>query len=94
MNQPMETNIDAIILNGTDNIAVCLRDIAQGSVIRIKTDAEICDIMAIDSIEYGHKIAITNIQKGLHIIKYSEVIGTAVVDIQKGAHVHIHNITD
>jgi len=49
-------------------------------------------IIAKDDIEIGHKIAIKSIEKGNHIIKYGEKIGITKQDIEKGSHVHIHNV--
>ena len=45
-----------------------------------------------DGIPAGHKIALTDLTEGAKIIKYGEVIGTAACDIEKGAHVHTHNV--
>lgn len=94
MNATMETDIDAILLNESDNVAVCLRDLEKKSKIRVKTGADQYVILAETTIERGHKVAVTDIQKGASIIKYSEIIGTAVNAIRKGEHVHTHNITD
>lgn len=40
----------------------------------------------------GHKIAIEDIAKGENVIKYGYPIGHAIEDIQKGSHVHTHNL--
>lgn len=40
----------------------------------------------------GHKIALKDIRAGDTVIKYGQDIGKAVADIQKGEHVHIHNL--
>lgn len=40
----------------------------------------------------GHKYALCNIKKGENIIKYGNPIGHATMDIQKGEHVHSHNV--
>lgn len=40
----------------------------------------------------GHKYARTDIKAGENIIKYGQPIGHAVCDIQKGEHVHTHNM--
>ncbi len=40
----------------------------------------------------GHKFALRDIAAGERIVKYGEVIGTAAADIQKGDHVHTHNV--
>lgn len=43
-------------------------------------------------VPYGHKIAVTDIPKGAHIMKYGESIGAASTDIKKGDYVHVHNL--
>ena len=42
--------------------------------------------------EDGHKYALRAIHAGENIIKYGMPIGKAVKDIQRGEHVHIHNV--
>ena len=40
----------------------------------------------------GHKYAMRDIKKGEDIIKYGQPIGHATEDIERGAHVHTHNL--
>lgn len=40
----------------------------------------------------GHKIALADIKSGDTVWKYGQDIGRAVADIQKGEHVHVHNL--
>ena len=42
--------------------------------------------------ENGHKYAVCHIKKGENIIKYGFPIGYALADIEKGEHVHTHNL--
>jgi len=49
-------------------------------------------IVVRDDIPYGHKIALTDIKAGEHIMKYGESIGAASRDISAGEHVHVHNM--
>ena len=44
------------------------------------------------NLENGHKYATCNIKKGEAVIKYGFPIGTATSDIEKGGHVHSHNL--
>lgn len=44
------------------------------------------------NLETGHKTALFPISKGENIIKYGNPIGHAIKDIQKGEHVHSHNL--
>ena len=40
----------------------------------------------------GHKYALRDIEEGENIIKYGQPIGHATCRIEKGAHVHTHNV--
>lgn len=44
------------------------------------------------NIENGHKFALCDIAAGENIIKYGFPIGHATINIQKGEHVHTHNV--
>jgi len=80
----------AIKINDKDNVAVCVGPIKKGELINCGGVND--RIVAVMDIEAGHKIAIRSIKKGSYVIKYGEVIGVAVKDISKGAHVHLHNM--
>jgi len=43
-------------------------------------------------LESGHKYALCDINEGEHVIKYGFPIGKATVKIEKGQHVHSHNL--
>ncbi len=74
-----------IKLNANDNVAVSPMNIPAGSVINsnLKTFTEI---------PFGHKISLSDINKGDLIYKYGQIIGIATNKIKKGSHVHTHNI--
>ena len=40
----------------------------------------------------GHKVALTDLKSGDTAIKYGEDIGRVVAAIEKGGHVHVHNV--
>ena len=44
------------------------------------------------NLETGHKVSLKDIKKGDDIIKYGYPIGYATEDIEKGTHVHSHNM--
>ncbi|MPN58021.1 Galactarate dehydratase (L-threo-forming) [bioreactor metagenome] len=58
----------------------------------MKLGEKVFELQASMSVPYGHKIAVRDIKAGEDILKYGEVIGRATDDIQKGAHVHVHNV--
>lgn len=58
-------------------------------------DVEIINGLAItfsQALGLGHKVAANDILKGEQIIKFGVPIGSAVMDIPVGAHVHLHNL--
>ena len=40
----------------------------------------------------GHKVALKDISSGDTAIKYGEDIGKFIADVEKGGHVHVHNL--
>ena len=74
-----------ITLHKNDNIAVAPMSIPIKKKITKK-------LISKDSIPFGHKIALTNINKDDFIYKYGQIIGIASKDILEGEHVHSHNL--
>lgn len=83
-------NQAALVLDPLDNVAVLLKDIPKGETIALKEKK--AEIMALDTIETGHKIALSAIGKGSDIVKYGQKIGIATSDIHPGEWVHLHNM--
>lgn len=77
-----------IIITARDNVATALEPLAAGQTI----DANGQQITVREPIASGHKVALTPIGSGENIVKYGNPIGTATVDIELGAHVHVHNV--
>lgn len=76
-------NVSTIFSNdSTAGSGITVRDKKGGSQ----------EITLLSSVPYGHKIAIRDIKKGEHIIKYGESIGAATADIPCGEYVHVHNM--
>jgi hypothetical protein len=71
-----------------DNVATALRDVARGEKLRVGAT----ELVAVEPIPYGHKIALDNIPSGSEVIKYGEPIGAATRSILAGEHVHVHNV--
>ena len=80
--------IKNIRINKRDNVAVALDYIKKGE----NFDIEGTPWIAKENINFGHKIALSDIFKGEKVIKYGEVIGYAIQNIKKGDWVHIHNL--
>lgn len=87
-------DLDALMVDDKDNVAVCLHDIEAGTEAAVRLGKDNIPVTAGGAIPRGHKIAMGDIAKGEKIIKYGEIIGQATEDIAKGQHVHVHNVTD
>ncbi|MCW5745963.1 MAG: UxaA family hydrolase [Alphaproteobacteria bacterium] len=73
-----------------DNVAVAIREIEAGDVVRIGGR----DIAMPQTVVVGHKFAARRIEAGETIVKYGTPIGRATVDIAAGESLHAHNTTD
>ncbi len=82
----------AVVMKSQDNVATCLADLKAGSVETISVKGAPTSVTVKQDIPFGHKIALSDIAAGEHIIKYAEVIGAASKAIVVGEHVHIHNV--
>lgn len=82
----------AVVTHEKDNVATAIKDLSKGESILIDVNGKEVTIEVNEDIPFGHKIAITNINKGEKVLKYGEVIGIATEDISKGDYVHVHNV--
>jgi altronate dehydratase small subunit len=89
--QRSSMNSIAIKMDDKDNVATAIGDVPSGEEVIVKNGKEM-KLTARRDIQFGHKIATKAIKKGEEIVKYGEVIGRAVANIEKGDHVHVHNI--
>ncbi len=83
---------DAIVLNQKDNVGTSIKSLKANSNIMIKIEKKLINFLLKDNIRLCHKFSLNLIKKGEKIIKYGEIIGEATINIDKGKHVHIHNI--
>lgn len=77
-----------------DNVATCMEDIAGGDVVVCSGSGGDQEVVALEPIASGHKIALKPIDLGGPVTKYGEAIGTATVDIRPGEWVHLHNCAE
>ena len=84
----------AIIMAIADSVAIALGDIVPGDRVRIRSLLQeiVGELEVSDSVPYGHKLSVKPIAKGSEVIKNGEAIGAAKQPINRGEHVHIHNI--
>ena len=83
---------DAIMLNNMDNVCTSVKTLEKSAKITIKFENEMVSLFIRENINLCHKISLDHIKKGESIIKYGEIIGVATSHINKGTHVHTHNI--
>ena len=82
----------AIVIKEKDNVATAIRELTAGDGVMVRVGGEKKQVAVKSNIRFLHKFALEDIFKGQHIIKYGQVIGEATKDIQKGEHVHTHNL--
>lgn len=79
---------ELIKINSRDNVVIALRNFTAGETINV--DGK--NIVLLNDVEKGHKIALTDIAEGGDITKYGYPIGKATTAIKTGEHVHVHNV--
>lgn len=83
----------AILIDPKDNVITALETITPGVVLDIATPAGPVRLTARQTVEMGHKLALSAIAKGTRVIKYGAAIGDATTNIAAGDHVHSHNLS-
>jgi altronate hydrolase len=72
-------------LGADDDVAIALEPLTKGTPVD--------DIVAVDDIPSGHKIALRDLPAGTLVHKYGHVIGMTGAAVRAGEHVHTHNLT-
>lgn len=80
--------INCVHLHEADNILVCTRHIQSGETIRYLTGS----MAALEEINIGHKIALSDMETGEKVFRYGAPIGSMTRPVSRGGHVHIHNL--
>jgi len=76
----------AIRLNPEDTVAIALEDLEAGQVL-----AE-WGVTLVDEVKRGHKIALRDVAPGEKVLRYGQIIGQATQPIERGGHIHSHNL--
>lgn len=77
----------ALVLDEQDNVATLLEDCAAERMFEYGDGT----VELSTAIPFGHKFALSRIERGQAVYKYGEVIGRATADIEAGDWVHTHN---
>lgn len=81
-----------LIIEPEDNVVVVTEDVHKGDTVSYKLDGTYYEIQACQDIPVYHKIARCALAAGEPVVKYGQIIGVAVSDINEGDHVHVHNV--
>ncbi|HHX63353.1 MAG TPA: UxaA family hydrolase [Chloroflexi bacterium] len=84
--------VNALRIHPDDNVVMALSDLPAGTVLDLGGDGDVLNVRTLESIPFGHKVAIRPIQRETPVIKYGASIGLASDDITPGQHVHVHNL--
>lgn len=77
-------------ISKADNVAVVVcQELLAGSHVEVDE----VDLCALETIAFGHKIALCDLPTGAPIYKYGFQIGIASANIRKGEWVHSHNLS-
>jgi altronate hydrolase len=73
-------------IHANDNVAVATRDLTIGEAF-----AEFNIVLA-EAIPKGHKVALIDLAANQNVIKYGFEIGSTLIEIRAGQHIHSHNL--
>jgi len=78
----------------SDDVGVAVMDLKAGSEIGVVTleGAPVGTVVMAEDVPLGHKVAMTAMPAGHKLLKYGRPIGQTTGAINKGAHVHTHNL--
>lgn len=77
-----------IQLHADDNVLVCRTRAPAGTQVEIDGHT----VVLTENINVGHKIARCALKSGDKVLKYGAPIGSMIMDIAAGGHVHMHNM--
>ena len=58
----------------------------------VTADNSTFELEACADVPIGHKVALNDLKEGDTATKYGEYIGKFIANVEKGGHVHIHNL--
>lgn len=84
--------INALMMDLTDNVVTCVSEVAAGGEVIYRREKDVCTITAREDIPYCHKVAIADIEKGGHVVKYGESLGITSEHVKTGQWIADHNL--
>jgi len=88
----MELKEKAGVRNAKENVATALADLEAGTSLELEVGDKLLTVKLTAAVPFGHKFSLARIELGAPVIKYGEVIGTAIRTIAPGDYVHVHNV--
>jgi (2R)-sulfolactate sulfo-lyase subunit alpha len=86
---------DFIVHDKADTVGVVVvENVQPGKEVTgwiMETD-ETIGFQSLDAVPLGHKIALRDLKVGDTVLKYGNDVGRIVADVDKGRHVHVHNL--
>ena len=83
---------NALIVEKNDDVAVVLEAIHVGDKVTYRYGDEERSVVSLSEVPVYHKVAVRDIKRGDHILKYGEKLVVATQDIKLGEHVHVQNL--
>ena len=79
-----EDNVGVVVVEGLKSgtkMLCCVT--ADNSTFELEAGADV---------PIGHKVALNDLKEGATATKYGEDIGKFIANVEKGGHVHVHNL--
>ena len=79
-----EDNVGVVVVEGLKlgtKVLCCVT--ADNSTVELESCADV---------PIGHKVALNDLKEGDTATKYGEDIGKFIANVEKGGHVHVHNL--
>jgi (2R)-sulfolactate sulfo-lyase subunit alpha len=77
-------NVGVVVVEGLKSVTkmVCC----------VTADNSTFELEACEDVPIGHKVALNDLKEGDTATKYGEDIGKFIANVEKGGHVHVHNL--
>ncbi|WEX09817.1 UxaA family hydrolase [Chelativorans sp. AA-79] len=88
-------NPHLLVHDHEDNVGVVVvEDLKAGTdmLCVVTADNSSFQLTAKADVPIGHKVALKDLRNGDTAVKYGEDIGKIIADVEKGGHVHVHNL--
>jgi altronate dehydratase small subunit len=90
----MGRSAQAIVIDEKDNVATALKTLHTGTKVLMEVQGRIEKVTLLSDVPTGHKFALKDMAEGEAVIKYGEPIGQSTAKINRGEHVHVHNVVN